>query len=91
MASWLKLARVLGLIFPMPEMGKLPVSPLTVDRGRGEEGQSLLRSDHQHPPPSGLGGSDEFGSAGEAPTWPQMKWGRMVAGEAFELDDVDDD
>ncbi len=43
---------------------------------RGEEGQSLLRSKPVVP---------------EGQNRPQVKWGRMVAGEAFELGDDDDE
>lgn len=72
MASWLILARVIGLIVPVPELGKA-VLPI-VDHASGEEGRSLLRSE---PVP--------------AAARPQVGWGRIVAGEAFELGDDEDD
>ena len=65
LASWIFFARVMGLIFPMPEMGKVPV---LVETGR-EESASLLRLEVQRP---------------------QVGYGRMVAGEAFELGDDED-
>lgn len=51
------------------------VRPVRTD-GSGEEGRSLLRSDPVKPPEVER---------------PQVKWGRMVAGEAFELGGDDDD
>ena len=44
----------------------------------GEEGQSLLRNEHRI-------------SAPQEVVRPQVKYGRLVAGEAFELGDEDED
>ncbi|ORY20907.1 hypothetical protein BCR39DRAFT_554474 [Naematelia encephala] len=76
LGSWIILARVLGLIFPMPEMGG-KLSPILssgtgVADGQGEN-RSLLRSEQVRV------------------ERPQVQWGRMVAGEAFELGGDDDD
>ena len=65
LASWIVFARVMGLIFPMPEMGKIPV----VRRSDQGEEASLLRPGVQQP---------------------QIGYGRVVAGEAFELGDDED-
>lgn len=74
MASWVILARVIGLIVPMPELGKaVNLASAASPTDRGEEGMSLLRSE---PVP---------------PARPQMGWGRIVAGEAFELGSDDDE
>lgn len=50
--------------------------PVTPANG-SEESQRLLRNEHD------AGGNPE--------ARPQVKWGRMVAGEAFELGDDEDD
>ncbi|KAK4686526.1 hypothetical protein P7C73_g3613, partial [Tremellales sp. Uapishka_1] len=63
LASWIMFARILGLVFPLPQM-KIPVAVHT------EEERGLLA-----PPPI---------------VRPQVKYGRIVAGEAFELGEDDD-
>ena len=65
LASWIILARVMGLIIPMPEMGKIPLPTRT----GGEESTFLLRAEVQRP---------------------QLGYGRIIAGEAFELGDDED-
>jgi hypothetical protein len=88
-SAWIILARVLGLIFPMPEMEGLPTLPI-VPRGNsnpqpatgGGERASLLRT-----PTSPVAVQVQT----QTPERPQVKWGRMVAGEAFELGDAEDD
>jgi hypothetical protein len=88
LASWLILARVMGLIFPMPNIGLVSGSGSGSGLGSGlhqaasgeGETQSLLRHAHTHAPPP----------PPPAPERPKMKWGRMVAGEAFELGGEDD-
>jgi hypothetical protein len=60
LGAWIVFARLLGIVFPLPDMIK--PKPITGGRGQGE-GTSLLR--------------------------PQVKYGRLVAGEAFELGDDD--
>jgi hypothetical protein len=81
LSAWIVLGRVLGLIFPMPDMSSgaptLPVSNsyLPQRQGTGDESTSLL---HAPKAPS----NPEAG-----PSRPQVKYGRIVAGEAFELGD----
>jgi hypothetical protein len=60
----------MGLIFPMPDLGK--VSVVVAETPIGEENRSLLRSQ-----PAEV-------------VKPQVKWGRVLAGEAFELGDDED-
>ena len=74
LASWIILARVMGLIFPMPEVRKLPQGVIPSRLG-GEEAASLLRSEPQRPHESQR---------------PQVKYGRLLAGEAFELGEDED-
>ncbi|ORX34004.1 hypothetical protein BD324DRAFT_637992 [Kockovaella imperatae] len=69
MASWIILWRIMGLAFPMPEVGRTPSFTGT------DEERSLLRSGEMPAP---------------APR-PQVKYGRLVAGEVFELGDDEDD
>jgi len=76
LGSWLILARLLGLIFPMPDVNKLTIIADVTSRN-GEEGRSLLR--------------DTAPAPVEEVARPQVTWGRMVAGEAFELGGDDDD
>ena len=45
LASWIVLARVMGLIFPMPEVGKIPIPA----RSGEEAATSLLRGEVQRP------------------------------------------
>jgi hypothetical protein len=72
-ASWLILARVLGLLFPMPELGAVFERKDDEPSSSGAETQRLLAPQAQ-----------------SESTRPQVKWGRLVAGEAFELGDEDD-
>lgn len=76
----------MGLVVPLPEMDRIPrlvESGRTGREGDGEEGRSLLRSADR----STLRNEDRSNGKGERP---QVKWGRMVAGEAFELGGEDD-
>jgi hypothetical protein len=84
LAAWIVFGRVLGLVFPVPTFG---AGGSSVGTGSGSgsgrsgtggvdgEAQSLLA--HPHP------------SRNEVRR-PQVGWGRIVAGEAFELGDDDD-
>jgi hypothetical protein len=87
LSAWIILARVLGLIFPMPEMRGLPTLPIVPQGGsnpqpatQGGERASLLRTS-----------TSPVAAQVQIPERPQVKWGRMVAGEAFELGDAEDD
>ncbi|KAK8847530.1 hypothetical protein IAR55_005388 [Kwoniella newhampshirensis] len=92
-ASWLMLGRVVGLIFPMPEVDKVtPVLVSTTPAADEEERRSLLRPPTTRNPyeggVEGVGTSSRSQGPGKRP---QVGWGRIVAGEAFELGDADDD
>jgi hypothetical protein len=86
-SAWLALARAVNLIFPMPGASVKPTiavpalgHPRALSGGRGE-GQPLL-----------AGSTARSGEAGgrEEVQRPQVKYGRLVAGEAFELGDDED-
>lgn len=103
--SWITLARLVGLIFPSPKMesGVSTYSGLGRSPGirTGVEARPLMGGGGRY-----INGSSEGGVGNQAQTnqkgqkgqkgkgeRPQVKWGRLVAGEAFELggDDDDDD
>nr|XP_031858213.1 uncharacterized protein CI109_006356 [Kwoniella shandongensis]KAA5525285.1 hypothetical protein CI109_006356 [Kwoniella shandongensis] len=103
-ASWLMLGRVVGLIFPMPDVATLPPILTTamseeeedvLGMGREEERRSLLRTSPSIANP--YGGGESTNTVATAADGngkgkrPQVGWGRIVAGEAFELGDADDD
>ncbi|WOO85109.1 uncharacterized protein LOC62_06G008606 [Vanrija pseudolonga] len=73
-ASWILFARVLGLMFPMPSVGWQRAAAARRVEEAGEEGRGLLEAAEPAVP---------------APR-PQVKYGRIVAGEAFELGDEED-
>ncbi|WVQ83187.1 hypothetical protein IAT38_005326 [Cryptococcus sp. DSM 104549] len=82
LAGWLVLGRVMGLIFPMPDVNKVaPVIGLDDGEGGIEEREALL----------GKKGKAKGTQENEVGARPQVGWGRIVAGEAFELGDDDDD
>lgn len=71
MGAWIIFSRLLGVIFPLPEMKTKAGARLHAST-RGDEGTSLLQS----------------ARAGQAQgSRPQVGYGRIVAGEAFELGD----
>ncbi|EIW71156.1 hypothetical protein TREMEDRAFT_67599 [Tremella mesenterica DSM 1558] len=74
-ASWLFFARLLGLVFPMPDMDRLPVLQ-SHSNSNVPEARPLLRNTPEARP---------------TPEHPKMGWGRIVAGEAFELGEAEDD
>ena len=64
------------MVFPMPDVKRLPVDRGTI--GTSGEGESLLRSNARN-------------GVKQETARPQVKYGRLVAGEAFELGDDEDD
>ncbi|RXK40943.1 hypothetical protein M231_01791 [Tremella mesenterica] len=74
-ASWLFFARLLGLVFPMPDMDRLPVLQ-SHSNSNVPEARPLLRNIPESRP---------------TPEHPKMGWGRIVAGEAFELGEAEED
>ncbi|KAL1407264.1 hypothetical protein Q8F55_006682 [Vanrija albida] len=78
LASWILFARVLGLMFPMPSaIGWREAAAERREQEAGEEGRGLLA----RPAPA----------ASPEVQRPQVKYGRIVAGEAFELGDDEED
>jgi len=66
--AWIVFSRLLGIVFPLPEM-KAKAIRTGYASGPGGEGTSLLQSGSRRP---------------------QVGYGRIVAGEAFELGDDGD-
>lgn len=77
LAAWVLLGRLIGLVVPTPEVDTVPPVASSLDRSEasGEESRSLLRSKPAKP---------------AQPVRPKMGWGRLVAGEAFELGEDED-
>ncbi|WVN89340.1 uncharacterized protein L203_104563 [Cryptococcus depauperatus CBS 7841] len=77
--NWLVLGRIMGLVFPMPEVATLkPIMDVDTNAlGRSMEAQSLLKKNR------GKYGQMEGKK-------PHLGWERIVAGEAFELGSTDE-
>ncbi|WVQ75898.1 hypothetical protein IAR50_005533 [Cryptococcus sp. DSM 104548] len=77
-AGWMGLKRIMGLVFPLADIKPSLLDHAEGARGAGEEAVSLLSKKRTQ--------SNE-----NEVRRPQVGWGRIVAGEAFELGEEDED
>ena len=78
--AWIVFGRLLGLVFPIPDLGLSSTNQFRVGVLPGRRTGSG----------SGAGTGEGSSLLGGSGTRPQVGWGRIVAGEAFELGDEDD-
>ncbi|KAE8540428.1 hypothetical protein D1P53_003374 [Cryptococcus gattii VGV] len=78
-ASWIILKRIIGLIFPMPQ-----VKSLVSEHGPGDREEAALLGQNK-------GKRAVTADVESVIDRPRYGWGRVVAGEAFELGDEEDD
>ncbi|ODO08618.1 hypothetical protein L198_00350 [Cryptococcus wingfieldii CBS 7118] len=76
-AGWIGLKRIMGLVFPLADIKPSVVGDAEGARGAGEEAVSLLSKKRTQ------SNENEIRR-------PQVGWGRIVAGEAFELGEDED-
>lgn len=82
LGAWIVFGRLLGLVFPLPDLGPLSGSGSGSGNKWGGGGGARSR---------GTGTEEGRSLLSDPPVRPQVGWGRMVAGEAFELGEEDDD